>query len=152
MPEKRGISQTDRANGNTRSSSIWIRPVSWVKLGVTLYCSIIVQKTAWYVPFHAKLSLTDDSLHLAVLLGFCLVPSSGTYFSAVSFCLTFCLWFPFCKLQGCSPSCFWCLPLVGEVDLGACTGFLMGGNGACPLVGGAGSCPSGGQGHIQGCV
>ena len=29
-------------------------------------------------------------LHLVVLLGFYLVPSSGTYSSAISFCLTFC--------------------------------------------------------------
>ena len=30
-------------------------------------------------------------LHLVVLLGFYLVPSIGTYFSADSFCLTFCV-------------------------------------------------------------
>ena len=43
-------------------------------------------------------------------------------------------------------------PMLGEVDPGACAGFLVGGTSACPLVGGAGSCPSGRQGHVEGSV
>ena len=45
-------------------------------------------------------------LHLVVLLGFYLVPSSGIYSSAISFCLTFCV---------CGPTGV--CPLVGEAGL-----------------------------------
>ena len=87
-------------------------------------------------------------LHLVVLLY--LVLSSGTYFSAVSLCLTFCV----CGLHssGCravvllaSGVC----PLVGEIGLGACAGFLVGRPGAYSLVGGAGSCHSGDRGRAM---
>ena len=37
---------------------------------------------------------------------FCLAPSSAPYFFVISFCLTFCLWSPFCRLQDSSSSCF----------------------------------------------
>ena len=63
-----------------------------------------------------------------------------------------CLWSPFCRLWGCFPSCFWCLPPVGEVSPVAWVGFLMGGTGTCTLVGGAVSCPSDRQGCIRWCV
>ena len=39
-------------------------------------------------------------------------------------------------------------PLMGKAGLEACSGFLVGGTGVCPLVGGAGSWSSGGQGHV----
>ena len=87
------------------------------------------------------------SVSLNCSLGFYLVPLSGTYFSAVSFCLTFCV----CGL--CSIVCGVVVPVasdvcpfLGEVGPGACTRLLMGGIGACLLVGGAVSCLSGGQG------
>ena len=63
-----------------------------------------------------------------------------------------CLRSPFCRLQGHSSSCFWCLPPVGEVGSVACVDFLVGETGACILVGGAGSFPSDGQGCIRWCV
>ena len=86
-------------------------------------------------------------------MGCYLVPLSETYFSAISFCLTFCV----CGLfsAGCSivvPLDSGVYPLVGEVGSGTCAGFLMGGTGACPLVVGAGSCPSSGQDYVQGHV
>ena len=67
------------------------------------------------------------SLHLIVLLGFYLFPLPGTYFSAISFCLTFCV----CGLysSGCSfvfPLGSGVFPLVGEVGPGVCAGFLVG--------------------------
>ena len=37
---------------------------------------------------------------------FCLAPSSAPYFFVISFCLSFCLWSPFCRLQDGSSSCF----------------------------------------------
>ena len=101
-------------------------------------------------------------LHLVVLLGFHLVPSSRPYFSAISFSLTlrFCgLLFAGCRVVVPLASGF--CPLVGEVCPGAYAGFLVGGTGAYPpvggtgaypLVGGAGSCPSGGQCCVKGCV
>ena len=90
-------------------------------------------------------------LYLA-LMGFYLGPSSGTYFSAESFCLTFCI----CGLHttGCKivfPLAFVAC-LMGEVGPGACAGFLVGETSACPLVGGAGSYPSSEQGHVKECV
>ena len=70
-----------------------------------------------------------------VLTGFHLVLSSATYFSIVSFCLTFCV----CDLlsAGCRiivPLASGVCSLLGKVYPGACVGFLMGGTGACPLV------------------
>ena len=63
-----------------------------------------------------------------------------------------CLKSPFYRLQGCSSSCFCCLPPVGEVGPGSCVGFLVRGTSACFLVGGAGSFPSNWQGFIRWCV
>ena len=48
--------------------------------------------------------------------------------------------------------CFWCLPLVGKVDLEACIGFLVGEARACLLVGGAESWPFGGHGCVKECI
>ena len=86
-------------------------------------------------------------LHLVVFLRFYLVPSSGTYISAVSFYLTFFI----CDFH--FLSCRFVAPLVS------------GGRGwsrvlcrdpvkerCLPTVGRAGSCPSGRQGCIKGCV
>ena len=86
-------------------------------------------------------------------MGFYFVPLPATYFFVISFCLTFYVCGPLSTgwrivVPLASGSC----TLVGEVAPGACVGFLVGGNGACPLVGGAGSCPSGGQSHVRGCV
>ena len=58
-------------------------------------------------------------------MGFYLASSSAAYYSVFPFCLT--LGSPFCRLQVHSPSYFWCLPPVGEVDSVACVAFLMGG-------------------------
>ena len=76
------------------------------------------------------------------LVDFHLAPSSGTYFSVVSFCLTYCV----CGLlfAGCSVivslACGVC-PLVGDVGPGACVAFLVGETGACALVDRTESCP-----------
>ena len=76
-------------------------------------------------------------------MGFYLAPSSATYFSVVSCCLTYCV----CGLlsAGCrvvvplaSCVCLW----VGGVGPVACVGFLVGGTGVCTLVVGAESFPS----------
>ena len=77
-------------------------------------------------------------LHLVILVGFSLVPSSGTYSFAVSFCLTFCV----CDLQSLEcrvvgPFASGVCLLVGEANLETCVGFLVGRTSACPLVGGA---------------
>lgn len=78
---------------------------------------------------------------------------SGTHFSAVSLCLTFCV----CGLQseGCrivvplaSSDC----PMVGEVGPMTSSGFLVGGTVACSLVGGPASCPAGEQCCVKGCA
>ena len=54
------------------------------------------------------------------------------------------LHFLFQRLQGCSSSCFWCLPSWWvSLTWEACADFLVEGTGACPLTDGAGSCPSG---------
>jgi len=47
-----------------------------------------------------------------------------------------CLWSPFCRLQGCSSSCLWSLPSIGQNGLVPFEGFLVGGTGACVLMGG----------------
>ena len=51
-------------------------------------------------------------IHLFGLVGFCIAPSSTVYFSVFSFCLTYCVWGPFCRLHIHSSHCFWCLPPV----------------------------------------
>ena len=63
-----------------------------------------------------------------------------------------CLWSPFCRLQGCSPSCLWSLPSIGQNGLVPFEGFLVGETGACVLMGGTGPCLSEGQWHVQWCV
>lgn len=75
------------------------------------------------------------SIYLVVLLGFCLISSSGAYFSAISFCLDFCI----CGLLSAglivvvSFASGFC-PLTGEVDNGANGRFLDGGD-WCLLTG-----------------
>ena len=54
----------------------------------------------------------SSPLCLSVLLGFCLVPLSGLYFPALSFCLAFSV----VSLLQAAGVC----PLVGEIDSGAC--------------------------------
>ena len=88
--------------------------------------------------------------HLVVLVGFYIVLSAGTYFSAILFCLGFCvcvLHFSGCRVIIPLASSVCCL--VGVVGLGDCS---VGGTCACPLEGGAGSCSSSEQGHVKGCV
>ena len=55
-----------------------------------------------------------------------------------------CLQSQFCSLQDSSLLPSGVCPPMGEANLGACAGFLVGGTGACPLVGRMGSWPSGG--------
>ena len=50
------------------------------------------------------------------------------------------------------PLAFGVCPLVGEVGLGACVGFLVGGTDTCTLVCGSGPCPSCGQRDVKECV
>ena len=74
-----------------------------------------------------------------------LIPSSETYFSVVSFCLTFCV--SNLHSAGCRiiiPLASGVCPLVDEAHPGTCAGFLVGETGVCPLLGGAESCPSDG--------
>ena len=51
-------------------------------------------------------------VHLSIFLGFRPIPSCGSYLSASSFCIAFCV-VSFCRLQRCSLFCFWCLPHCG---------------------------------------
>ena len=82
-----------------------------------------------------------------------LAPLSATYFSVISFHLTYCICgFLFVGHGVIVPLASYVWPLVGVIDPGACVGFLMGGTCAWTLVGGAESCPSDGQGHVLGCV
>ena len=92
-------------------------------------------------------------LHLVVLPGFYLVPSSEAYSSAISLCLIF------CDCSFCSTGFKVLVLLVSAVCLlvdeaglrGLCR--LPGGrDSSFTLVGAAGSCPSGEQGHVNGCV
>ena len=88
--------------------------------------------------------------HLVVLVGFYIVLSAGTYFSAILFCLASCV----CVLHfsGCRviiPLASSVCHLVGVVGLGNCS---VGGTCAYPVEGGAGSCSSGEQGHVKGYV
>ena len=90
-------------------------------------------------------------LHLTILLGLYLVSSSGTYFSAISLCLTFSVYgvcFSGCRIV--VPLHSGVLPLMDKATLGACAGFLVGGTSACSLVSRAGSCLSGGQNMSRG--
>ena len=64
-------------------------------------------------------------------------------FSAFSFCVAFPL-VPFCRIQGCTLSCFWYLPLVGEVDRGACCMLPDGRDWCLPI------CPFDGWGFVSG--
>ena len=70
------------------------------------------------------------------------MPSSGSYFSAISFCLIFCvcgLLSSACRIV--APFASGVCPLVVKVGPGAC---------ACPLVGEVGSCPYGGRAMSRG--
>ena len=96
----------------------------------TLFSKILDLLHYHYSEFFFNTDTLPVSTHLAVLLGFYLVPSSGTYYSAVSFHLTFCLQSLFHRLQDCISSCFLCLLPVGEADLRV----------FCRLPGGMGSC------------
>ena len=84
---------------------------------------------------------------------FCLVPSSGTYFSVIELCLNF-------YVGGFLSAGCRIIPLfvsgvgilMGEFCTGTCAGFLVRETGACPLVGGARSCLSAGHGCVKDCV
>ena len=96
------------------------------------------------------LSVPFSLLSPFVLVGFYIVLSAGTYFSAILFCLAFCV----CVLHfsGCRviiPLASSVCSLVGVVGLGDCS---VGGTCACSPEGGAVSCSSGEQGHVKGCV
>ena len=59
------------------------------------------------------------------------------YFSVFSFFSNLlCLRSSFPRLLSHIPSSFWLLPLVGEVGLVVCVGFVLGGTCVCILVGG----------------
>ena len=73
---------------------------------------------------------------------------SGTYSSAIAFCLNFCVFGP-TDFRIVVPLVSAVCSLVDEAVLGACAGFLVSRTGSCPLVSGAGSYPSGGQGCSQ---
>ena len=64
-------------------------------------------------------------LHLVIFVGFYFAPSTATYLSIISFCLTycFCVWSPFCRLHDCSSFRF--CPLVDEVVPVARADFLV---------------------------
>ena len=47
-----------------------------------------------------------------------------------------CMWAPFCRLQDCGSSCFWCVTLGCRVGSGSYVGFLVGGAGTCLPTGG----------------
>ena len=91
-------------------------------------------------------------LHLFVLVGFYLAPSTAVYFSVFLFCLTYCVWGLLSQAASCSSWNFLCLPPVGKVCSIGCVGFLLEGTGACFLVDESGSCLSSGQDHIGWCV
>ena len=82
-----------------------------------------------------------------------ILPFSATYFSVVSFFLSYCVYA--LLSAGCRvvvPLASVVCPLVNEVGPGACAGFLVGGTGACTLVGEVESFPSEGRGHVRWCV
>jgi len=91
-------------------------------------------------------------LHLFGLLGFYFASPSATYFSVISFCLSYCFYgllftggrvlFPFASVVS---------PLVGEIGPGACGSFLVGGLSACALAIGTEPFPSDKQG-VWGCL
>ena len=99
----------------------------------------------FWVHFPGRLLISTS---LISSLGFYLISSYATYFSAISFCLTL----PVCGLCSSFPQIVVLLvsgvcPLVGELCPEACAGFLARGTGVRPLVDRADSYTSGGQGH-----
>ena len=139
------------------SSNAWKSPSSLLNVSMSswsvppplFFCDLVssVLSLLWVV-------IHLDCLHLIVVLILYLVPSSWIYFSAISFCVTFCV----CGFLSSGSriivplaSGVFCL-LVGEVGWSRGAGFLVGGAGACPLVGRARSCPFSGQNHVKGCV
>ena len=75
------------------------------------------------------------TLHLFGLANFYLVPSSATYFSIISCCLTDCISsFLSADCSVIVPLASGVCPLMGEIGSLASAGFLVRGNGACPLV------------------
>lgn len=92
------------------------------------------------------------TLHLFGLVDFYLLPSSATYFSIISFCLTGCI----SSFLSADYSVIVLLasgvcPLMGEIGPLASVGFLVGGKVAYPLVCRAESFSSNGLGFIRFC-
>ena len=94
----------------------------------------------------------DCLFPLNYFCGFYLVSLSETYFSLISFCLTFCA-------CGLSTNCRVLAHFVSVVCLlvhngahGAFAGFLFEVTSTFPLVGGAGLFISSGQGYVKGCI
>ena len=86
--------------------------------------------------FSGRLPVFLFPLHSYGLVGFYVPPSSASYFSVISFCLTYC--FYVLLSTGCRvivPLASVVCPLVSEVGPGACAGFLVGRPGACAMVG-----------------
>ena len=112
---------------------------------IFLICASTLFLRSWIIftiitlnSFSGRLSISS----LFRLVGFYLAPSSATYFSVASFCLTYCVYGLFstgCRVIVALASVV--CPLVGEVGPGACVGFLVGGTGAYTLVDRAESLP-----------
>ena len=83
-------------------------------------------------------------------MDFYLALSSATYISIISFCLTDCISsFLSADCSVIVPLASGVCPLMGETGPLTSSGFLVGGNGACPLVCGAESFSSDGLGFIS---
>ena len=114
-----------------------------------LLCASILFPRSWVTFVIIPLKSFSDRLPVStslVLLGFYFVSLSGTYSSAVSFCLNFCVWG--LNSIGCRIVVFL---LLVSAPWWTSLSRLPGRRGWClPLVGGAGSWPFGGQGCVEG--
>ena len=105
-------------------------------LNVSCIFSILFQRF-WIITLNSFSSRLPISSSFFGVVGFYSAPSSASYFSVFSFCLTYCVWGLF--FSGCISH----IGSVGSVR------FLVEGTDACVLVDEAGSWLSGGQDCVR---
>ena len=134
------------------SSSMSLLNISCI---FSIHASSLFLKS-WIIFTIITLNFFSGSLPITISfswsLSFYLSPSSVTYYSVISFCLTYCVYG--LLSSDCSilvPLASVVCPLVSEVGPGTYVGSLVRGTGACNLVRGTESFPSDGQDGIRWC-
>lgn len=102
---------------------------------VSSVCATILLLRSWVIFTLITLNSSPGRLPVSTSLFWGFIPGFFVWNMFLSWLMLSnfpCLCSLFLRLQDCGSSCFWRLPLVGEVDPGACADLLLGETAACP--------------------